>query len=84
VQTINAARMPGIHPARVRTATTNIVPQPLSKTANGGKRMHSMALQKPILVSRFCQRTEVFDYHRHYRDDDDGQDDPVKSGFYPI
>ena len=33
----NAAMTPGIQPKHVRSATIRMLPQPLSKTANGGK-----------------------------------------------
>jgi hypothetical protein len=51
VQTTRAAIAPGTHPHKVNSATINIVPHPLSNTANGGKRMQSKALPNPMLSS---------------------------------
>jgi hypothetical protein len=51
VQTTRAAITPGTHPHKVSSATINIVPQPLSNTANGGKRMQIKALPKPMVSS---------------------------------
>jgi hypothetical protein len=48
LHTINAAMAPGTHPNKVRIVTIKIVPQPLSKTASGGKSMHNKALPHPI------------------------------------
>jgi hypothetical protein len=51
VQTTKAAITPGTHPHKVNRVTINIVPQPISNTAKGGKRMQSKALPKPMLSS---------------------------------
>ncbi len=43
---INAARTPGIHPAKVNRNTINIEPQPLSSTAKGGRKIDKITRQK--------------------------------------
>jgi hypothetical protein len=56
VQTTKAAITPGTHPHNVNRVTINIVPQPMSNTANGGKKIQINALPNPILsilLSRF-------------------------------
>lgn len=55
VQTTRAAIAPGTHPHKVNSATINIVPHPLSNTANGGKRIHSNALPRPMLSAPVCE-----------------------------
>ena len=40
---------PGIQPAQVKSSVSKIAPQPQSKTANGGKIIHNIALPHPIL-----------------------------------
>ena len=45
---IKAAITPGIHPKKVRIRTINTDPQPLSKTAKGGKRIDKRTRQKPM------------------------------------
>ena len=39
---------PGIHPQQVKRKTITTAPQPLSKTANGGKIIHNKARPHPI------------------------------------
>ncbi|EIJ38949.1 hypothetical protein JoomaDRAFT_1951 [Galbibacter orientalis DSM 19592] len=41
----NAAITPGIQPQRVNKKTITIEPQPLSRTAKGGKKIESKTLQ---------------------------------------
>ena len=52
---ISAAITPGIHPKQVRISTIRIEPQPLSKTAKGGKMIDKSTLQSDIysLFKRF-------------------------------
>ncbi|GAA3519767.1 hypothetical protein GCM10022393_37460 [Aquimarina addita] len=47
---INAAMTPGIHPHAVNKSTIITEPQPLSKTASGGKKMDNKTLQILILL----------------------------------
>jgi hypothetical protein len=51
VQTTRAAITPGTHPHKVNRVTINIVPQPMSNTAKGGRRMQINALPNPIFFS---------------------------------
>jgi len=45
---INAARTPGIHPAKVNRNTMIMEPQPLSSTAKGGRKIDKITRQKLI------------------------------------
>nr|CCG00532.1 conserved hypothetical protein [uncultured Flavobacteriia bacterium] len=47
---IKAAIIPGIHPQIVSNPTIRTEPQPLSKTANGGKKIATSALKKLIIL----------------------------------
>ena len=40
-----APKTPGTHPQSVKNVTNKIAPQPLSKTANGGKRKQKINLR---------------------------------------
>ena len=46
---------PGSHPIQVNTVVIKIAPHPQSKTANGGKITHNIALIHPI-----CQSLNIF------------------------
>lgn len=46
---IKAAITPGTHPKKVRIRTISTDPQPLSRTAKGGKRIDKSTRQKLIL-----------------------------------
>lgn len=46
-----AAIAPGIQPAHVKMQVNKIAPQPLSRTASGGKIMQNKALKNPIKIS---------------------------------
>ena len=46
-----AAITPGIHPTQVKSKVINIAPQPLSRTAKGGKIIHKIALPIPIFYT---------------------------------
>ena len=60
-----AAITPGIQPAEVKSSIIKIAPQPRSKTANGGKIIHNIALPHPILYSpSFNQRFPKYPKHR--------------------
>ncbi len=54
---INAAITPGIHPAMVKMVTIKTEPQPLSRTASGGKIRHIIARPKLMLKTPFKQYT---------------------------
>jgi hypothetical protein len=54
---IKAAITPGTHPAMVNAITIKIEPQPLSKTDNGGKKIHASALKK-LIGNKFVQMSE--------------------------
>jgi hypothetical protein len=48
----NAAITPGIHPANVSKTTISTEPHPLSKTANGGKIIDNITLNKDIVLAK--------------------------------
>ena len=48
---IIAAITPGTQPTQVKSRVSIIAPHPQSKTANGGKIIHNIALPHPILQS---------------------------------
>lgn len=48
---INAAITPGTQPAIVRRSTITIEPQPLSKTAKGGRIIASITLHRDIIFN---------------------------------
>lgn len=51
---ISAAITPGIHPTKVRMNTMSTEPQPLSRTASGGKMMERMTLN---IDMNFCLKS---------------------------
>ena len=67
LQITNAANAPGTQPARVNSVTIKIEPHPLSSTARGGNRIHTMALAQLIILSfnpfRFYCTTAKRLYH---------------------
>ena len=52
---INAPMMPGTQPRMVSTVTITMDPQPLSRTASGGKRMQSTTRQQLIVLSCYSR-----------------------------
>jgi len=48
-----AAITPGIQPQQVRMTTRRMAPQPLSRTASGGKMMQMIALKRPMMFDDF-------------------------------
>jgi hypothetical protein len=60
VQMIIAAIIPGIQASNVKTTTSSIEPQPLSKTAAGGKRIQTMARNRLMLKNSFLGREPYF------------------------
>jgi hypothetical protein len=45
-----AAITPGTHPQQVNKNTIKIEPQPLSRTAKGGKIIHKIRLKQDIVI----------------------------------
>lgn len=54
---MRAAITPGTHPKKVRIRTINIDPQPLSRTAKGGRRMDKSTRQK-LKIQFLCYETQ--------------------------
>jgi len=50
---------PGTHPAKVSRNTIMIDPQPLSKTAKGGRKMANKTLQKLIVFLLIINLTNL-------------------------